>query len=803
MPFVVGETIGQYRILEKRGRGGMATVFKAYHPALDRYVAIKALHPAFMEDPNFLARFQREARVVAKLEHPNIVPIYDFAEHEGRPYLVMKFIEGETLKARLQRDPVEQDELLKIVAAVAAGLFYAHQKGILHRDVKPSNVLLGFDGRVYLADFGLARIAQAGESTLSSDMMLGTPQYISPEQAMGVSELDAGTDIYSFGVMLYEMIVGSVPFSADTPFSIIHDHIYTPLPLPRQVNANVPEAVERVLLKALAKERVDRFADANELAEAFEKAIYADELTAVPVDDLPGTPTEIQKPPPASAPDLVQPAASAAESAVQPGPETPILPQQFETQEPVCQVTPVSAPKMKKGPRMKWWQIVLAVAALLLVGAAGLIVLNQLRDYYLGEEIYVFETEDEMAFALEEARAWAAENPNDPIAQLDLALLLMDMDQLAEASEVFGKAFVASGEDQEIVLIGVDLMTEKGMWLGITTALLAYQQQYPDQFNDVLYDRFSEAAYISAEFPVAEKGIPIRQIMAVDSNLERVVKSRYILHNGNRDDAQPVLDEVLLGTAPEFSVAHLLQAEIQIEFGDQPGARQTLTALETLPDLPDWVLAYAGMLWGRLGEDFGVSQDHVENNPNDIWAHLDLLDSSLAVENYEETEAQYGYLMSFDGKDPEIYFAAGEILSKHGAWPYAVGLYNRALNLGYQPNDTVVERVHMAAYFGSLFPDGLRVLANPETGLSGDLFQIAKARHELYEGDYTIAADAIRNLLERDPFFDEERMLEAERLIKVNEIGAAKQILTEIEQEETKPFWLREHAKKLLAKINQ
>jgi serine/threonine-protein kinase len=259
MPFVVGENIGPYRILEKLGRGGMATVFKAYHLALDRYVAIKALHPAFMEDPNFLARFQREARVVAKLEHPNIVPIYDFAEHEGRPYLVMKFIEGETLKARLLRSTIERDEMIQIVEDIGDGLNYAHKKGILHRDIKPSNVLLGFDDRIYLADFGLARIALAGESTLSSDMMLGTPQYISPEQAMGTRELDEGTDVYSFGVMLYELIVGKVPFSADTPFSIIHDHIYTPLPLPTHVNPNIPEAVERVLLKALAKQRKDRY----------------------------------------------------------------------------------------------------------------------------------------------------------------------------------------------------------------------------------------------------------------------------------------------------------------------------------------------------------------------------------------------------------------------------------------------------------------------------------------------------------------------------------------------------------------
>src|SRR5574340_606061 len=164
MSFNVGENVGPYRIIEQLGQGGMATVYKAYHAALDRYVALKALHPAFGEDPNFLARFQREARLVAKLEHPNVVPVYDYAEHEGRPYLVMKYIEGDTLKARLTSGPLSAEEINKVVESVGAALGYAHKQGVLHRDINPSNVLLANDGQIYLADFGLARIAQAGES---------------------------------------------------------------------------------------------------------------------------------------------------------------------------------------------------------------------------------------------------------------------------------------------------------------------------------------------------------------------------------------------------------------------------------------------------------------------------------------------------------------------------------------------------------------------------------------------------------------------------------------------------------------
>ena len=272
MPLTEGEYVGPYQIIEKLGQGGMATVYKAYHAGLDRYVALKVLHPNLTEDSSFTARFQREARLVAKLDHPNIVLVHDFAEHNGYPYLVMKFIEGETLKARLGRAPLESEEIKNIVDSVGAALAYAHKQGILHRDIKPSNVLMARDGQIYLADFGLARIAQSGASTLSSDAILGTPQYISPEQAIGKSDLDEGTDIYSLGVMLYEMVVGQVPFSADTPFSIIYDHISSPLPLPRSVNPAVPESVERVLLKALAKERGNRYNTVDELVAAFKSA---------------------------------------------------------------------------------------------------------------------------------------------------------------------------------------------------------------------------------------------------------------------------------------------------------------------------------------------------------------------------------------------------------------------------------------------------------------------------------------------------------------------------------------------------
>lgn len=270
-----GDTVGPYQIIEERGSGGMATVYQAYHERLDRYVAIKVMHESLLQETNFMSRFEREAQIIANLEHANIVPVYDFSEYQGKPYLVMKYVQGRTLEELLQEGPLPLSEILRIMSAVADALTYAHEHGVLHRDIKPSNIVLDEKNVPYITDFGLARLIQQGSSSMSQGAMIGTPHYISPEQALGQGELDARTDIYSLGVVLYELVVGRVPFIGDTPFSIVHDHIYTPLPPPAAINPEVPPQVEEVLIRALAKDPDDRYATATEMVAAFRKAVDA------------------------------------------------------------------------------------------------------------------------------------------------------------------------------------------------------------------------------------------------------------------------------------------------------------------------------------------------------------------------------------------------------------------------------------------------------------------------------------------------------------------------------------------------
>lgn len=272
MENLTGKQLGQYRIVAPLGEGGMASVYKAYQANMDRYVAIKILPRHYASDPNFIHRFSREAKVIAGLEHPNILPVYDFGEEEGYTFLVMRLVETGTLGDLLQGKPMDLAEADELISQIADALDYAHSKGVVHRDVKPSNVLIDSLGRCLLTDFGLAKVLLSVSLFTSSGTFLGTPKYASPEQCLG-RELDQRSDVYSLGVILYEMVTGKPPFDAETPMGIVVKHIHDPLPMPRLINPHLPEPVERVILKALAKAPEDRYATAGDLAKALKVAV--------------------------------------------------------------------------------------------------------------------------------------------------------------------------------------------------------------------------------------------------------------------------------------------------------------------------------------------------------------------------------------------------------------------------------------------------------------------------------------------------------------------------------------------------
>ena len=267
-----GQTLGAYRILEQIGKGGMAVVFKAYQPSMERHVAVKVLPFQFADQETFIQRFQREIRVIASLEHPNILPVYDSGDHEGTPYLVMRYMEGGTLQERLQAGRLSLKQIDHLFTPLAQALHYAHSKGVVHRDIKPSNVLVNERGDVFLTDFGLAKLHSESSKLTLSGTLTGTPAYMSPEQALG-KELDGRSDIYSLGIVLYEMITGQVPFSAETPMAVILGHLHTPLPRPTSLDPSIHPEIENVLLRALNKERDERFANMADFTDAWKQAL--------------------------------------------------------------------------------------------------------------------------------------------------------------------------------------------------------------------------------------------------------------------------------------------------------------------------------------------------------------------------------------------------------------------------------------------------------------------------------------------------------------------------------------------------
>jgi tetratricopeptide (TPR) repeat protein len=273
---VIGERLGPYEILEEIGKGGMATVYRARQTSVDRDVAIKVIQRNLAHTFSAVQRFQREAKLIARLEHPHILPIYDFDGAHEPPYIVMRYLDGGTLRDVMSKGTLPHSEIVFVLRQVCAALDYAHRQGIIHRDIKPSNILIDREGNAFVNDLGIARLLEndpLGGDLTETNMVMGTPEYMSPQQAMDDPDLDHRTDIYALGVMLFEMLTGRLPYRAASNMKVVSMHIMNPIPSAREINGMLPELVDEVIRTAMAKEPRDRYATAIEFGQAAAAAL--------------------------------------------------------------------------------------------------------------------------------------------------------------------------------------------------------------------------------------------------------------------------------------------------------------------------------------------------------------------------------------------------------------------------------------------------------------------------------------------------------------------------------------------------
>lgn len=279
---MIGTQLGQYQIVEQVGAGAQATVYRGYQPTMGRYVAIKILPRHFAADPTFAERFHREARLIARLEHAHILPVYDYGEDEGIAYLVMRYLEAGTLRSIMTARQLPLSEITHVLCQVASALDYAHRQGVVHRDVKPANIMIDREGNAYLTDFGVAKIV-SGVSGLTASGTIGTPAYMAPEQGMS-GRIDGRSDLYALGVLFYQLVTGALPFDSDTPVAVILMHINDPVPPVVEKLPDLPEGIEAFMQKAMAKDPDERFQTGSEFCDALSEMVGVSGAQVVPTE---------------------------------------------------------------------------------------------------------------------------------------------------------------------------------------------------------------------------------------------------------------------------------------------------------------------------------------------------------------------------------------------------------------------------------------------------------------------------------------------------------------------------------------
>ena len=635
---------------------------------------------------------------------------------------------------------------------------------------------------------------------------------------MGLGELDERTDIYSFGVMLYEMAVGKVPFSADTPFSIIHDHIYTPLPLPRTVNPSVPESVELVLLKALAKEREDRYPDANALAKAFTQAVQSEPDAApvviAPEPDRTYVPTPELEPEPQVAESISS--VAEVETAV---PAVMGVVDETSAQE-IDEVQPVDdAPaSFAKKRRFRWWFLPLGIIIIAACCFCGFIALNNFEDFpdrdkpaaeQLPEGIF---PEEQDSSTYEDAQSWVDEAPEDPYAWLSLAEAHWVAQHHEEAWGALNCALELAKDDADFYFDTAEELADRGFWVEAAQIYLrGFQSFHNGEIPDEMLDDFHEAVYWATDSPEAEHIVPIPEIAKVDIPMERVATARYLFHFGDEEEALKILERVLIDIKPDMPEALYLQSEIFYAWGDVEAYFNILRELQAREDTPDWIREDIELLLHESIQMREQAQAQVDADPENPYVYLPLYEWYLGVGLYQEANDVIQLALKIAGDDPEIAQLAGEIATRYGAWLDAAQLFAYAgqLEPGELPPE-LAEIILQALYYGAveegapeIFGELETYLPEGERGILRAAYRDAlMARYKLYYEDADEAKAIIEDVVGRMPkTLALPRLVQAEVYLFTDDIRQGEAILLELQNSRTAPPWVQDEVQFMLEAI--
>ncbi len=641
MEDLTGRQFGPYQVVAPLGEGGMAAVYKAYQPSVDRYVALKVLPRHFAQDPEFVQRFKREARVIANLQHPHILPVHDFGESDGYTYMAMRFIKGGELSTWIEENrPLSLPQIQRIISQVGDALDYAHGQGVMHRDVKPSNVLIDERGNCLLTDFGLARMVETSVKITRTGGILGTPAYMSPEQGMGQG-IDHRSDIYALGIILYEMVTGRPPYQAETPMAIMIKHIQSPLPPPSQYNPDLPEDVERVILKALAKDKNDRYASAGEMVQALQQATAHPTIStgaprptvaAIRPPQTQETETAVPTPPP------TQPPEQERETAVPP-PSTP---------------TPAPQPSRK---RRTWLYAGIGIIVVACIGFALLSLLDG---------------SDDPA----DIEPFTGDMPPEVEAVVNEAYTNWDNGNYEAALERFEEAI--------------------DMEPGIASLHCEYAQLLTDlsDFETAIesYDACRQIAENAGD----------EQTASYAFGSSAIAQMRLVEEDGDADleTLRDVYDEALADPlAPAW--LHCERGELSLGYADNQAALEDFTVCRESVEDDYWSIrseAVINMIQGQdalENEDYPVAVEYLERwaelEPEGPWAFCSLGYAYTGLSSFEQAQQAFGQCFeiagSYDDTDLQqqaesgMFYARANAAVLDNAWDEAVDAYSRAIEL--------------------------------------------------------------------------------------------------------------------------